>query len=255
MKRLWLAILFMTVFMTAFIPVRSDALDLRYTAEVHPLDDRSKLLYTYRSESEPQGDLILVHNQFSYPDGHMATHEDLTFTKSGHLTLYKQEHAQLKATGSIEIGGGKAKFTWKKDGKEKTASEDAGDDFIVGTQIPMELEAHWAEILKGDTLKRRLAVLERLETIGFGFTKEGDGVSDSKKAIVVKMKASAFLIAALVPPLHFYMSPDGKVLYEIKGRTTVKKDSGNGKFGDLDADVVYTKGPAPEIQPTGGNSK
>jgi hypothetical protein len=53
------------------------------------------------------------------------------------------------------------------------------------------------------------------------------------------------------------MRPDGKELLEIKGRTTVKKDKGGGKFGDLDADIVYTKGPAAaQTAPAAaGNSK
>ena len=248
--------------------------ELRYTAKVYELDsNRSKLLYNYRSDSEPapSGDTIIVNNHFTYPDGRPASHEELTFTKDGKVTLYKQEQAQLGATGSIEIGGGKAKFTWKRDGKEKSATEDAGSEFIVGSQIPLEIEAHWAELMKGDTMKRRLAVLERLETVGFSFSKEGGGDVDGKKAVIIKMKPSSFLIAAVVNPLHFYMSEDGKALFEIKGRTTVKKDE-NGKMGDLDADVVYTKGadisnigappaakpaakPAKAQAPVGGNSK
>lgn len=238
--------------------------DIRYTAKAYSLDGhREKLLYNYKSESEPQGENIIVNNRFTYPDGKLASHEEITFTKDGHVTLYKQEQAQLKATGTIEIAAGKAKFTWKRDGKEETATEDANSDFIIGSQIPLEIAAHWEDLKKGDTMKRRLAVLERLETVGFSFSKEGEGDVGGKKAVIIKMKPSSFLIAAVVKPLQFYMSEDGTALYEIKGRTTVKKDE-NGKMSDLDADVVYTKGAdlvsasasPPTPHPTsGGNSK
>lgn len=218
--------------------------EIRYTAEVYDSDsNKQKLLYNYKSESESKGETIVVSNHFTYPDGKIASHEEITFEKDGHVSLYKQQQAQIGAEGTIEIAGGKAKFVYKKDGKEKTATEDAGSDFIVGSQIPLDLEANWEKILKGETLKRRLAVLERLETVGFQFSKEGETDLGGKKAIKVKMKPSSFLIAAIVSPLHFFMSADGKELLEIHGRTTVKKDKGGGKFGDLDAVIVYHKAP------------
>jgi hypothetical protein len=256
------------------VTARPAGAELRYTAKVFDLDShRTKLLYNYRSDADPgpvEG-TIIVNNHFTYPDGKPATHEEITFTNDGKVTSYKQEQTQLNATGSIEFNDGKAKFTWNRNGKEKTATEEAGPEFIVGSQIPLQIEAHWAELMKGETMKRRLAVLERLETVGFSFSKEGEGTSDGKKAVIIKMKASSFIIAAIVSPVHFYMSEDGKALYEIKGRTTVKKDV-NGKMSDLDADVVYTKGDGsgtvktnagttPEnngptkSQPAGGNSK
>lgn len=249
----------MNFILVALMGFYSHAAELRYTAKVYDLADKDHktVIYNYRSESENVGDTVVVNNRFTYPDGKPATHEEITFQKDGRVSLYKQEQAQLNATGTIEIGGGKAKFTWTKDGNTKTSTEDAGSDFIVGSQIPLEIESHWADLMKGDTLKRRLAVLERRESVGFNYSKEGEGESQGKKAVIIKMKASSFIIAAVVAPLHFYMSTDGKELLEIKGRTTVKKDKGGGNFGDLDADVVYTKGPAAEIQAPakGGNSK
>jgi hypothetical protein len=261
MNTLMLAVLSAATLVVSTASV-AQASELRYTAKVYELGkSHENVLFNYRSESDEKGDTVVVNNHFYYPDGRLATHEEITFQKDGHVSLYKQEQAQLGATGSIEIGGGKAKFSFTRDGKTKTDTEDIGPEFIVGSQIPLEIEAHWAELMKGETMKRRLAVLERCESVGFNYSKEGEGEVDGKKAVIIKMKPSSFIIAALVSPLHFYMSPDGKELYEIKGRTTVKKDKGGGKFGDLDADIVYTKGPAatqtpaPAAPAAGGNSK
>ncbi len=241
----------MNALLIALMALTTHAAELRYTAKVYELDKpREKVLFNYKSESENVGDTVIVNNHFTYPDGKLATHEEITFQKNGRVSLYKQDQAQIGAKGQIEIAGGKAKFTYTKDGKTKTATEDAGDDFIVGSQIPLEIGAHWAELMRGDTFKRRLAVLDRCDSVGFNYSKEGEGEVDGKKAVIIKMKPSSFIIAALVNPLHFYMSPDGQELFEIKGRTTVKRDKGGGKFGDLDADIIYTKAPA-----AGGNSK
>ncbi len=257
---------FVAIFSLVFPLVTSAAPQLRYTAKVYALDDPKKttLLYSYRSESEPIGDEVIVNNRFNYPDGRPATHEEITFIKDKTIRLYKQEQFQMNAQGLIEVAAGKAKFTWKKDGKEKTSTEDAGPDFIIGSQIPLQFEDHWAELMKGDKLKRRLAVLDRQETIGFEFSKESDSELDGKKVVIIKMKPSSFIISALVNPLHFYVTPDGSSLLEIHGRTTVKRDV-NGRLKDLDAIITYEKGPAAD-QPTqapvsaaapksGGNSK
>ena len=167
------------------------------------------------------------------------------------------ENFQINTSGRVEVGGGKAKFTFKKDGKEKSDTEDAGSDFITTSAIPLDLEANWSKIMKGEKLKRRLAVVGRMETVGFEFSKEKEVDLEGKKSIVVKMKPSSFIIAAIVKPLHFYMSTDGATLYQIDGRTTVKKNV-NGSFKDLDAVTVYTKGVTTAVgtqAPSGGNSK
>ncbi len=103
-------------------------------------------------------------------------------------------------------------------------------------------------------MKRRLAVVDRLETVGFEFFKEKDTELDGKKAVVVKMKPSSFIIAAIVKPLHFYFTTDGATLLQIDGRTTVKKNV-NGAYKDLDAITVYTKGVSTAVPTSGGNSK
>lgn len=253
-----------SVFTFALLMIATAAVahaELRYTAQVYDEDsNKQKLLYNYKSESNQVGDEVVVTNQFTYPDGKVATTEEVTFIKDKKVRLYKQHQAQLNAEGTIEIGNGKAKFTWTKDGKTKTDEEDAGADFIVGSQIPLHIEDNWDKLMKGEKFKRRLAVLERLETVGFEFSKEKDAEIDGKKAVVIKMKPSSFIIAAIVSPIHFYMSPDGGTLLEIHGRTTVKRDV-NGKFKDLDATVVYQKAgvtQAPTTTPapaSGGNSK
>ncbi len=253
-----------SVFLILTFVFSSAHAEIRYTAMVYALDDKEKknLLYNYKSESEYVGETAVVNNRFTYPDGRLASHEEITFLKDKSISHYKQQQEQIHAEGTIEVSGGKAKLTWIKDGKEKSTTVEAGPDFIIGTQIPLQLEDNWVALMKGEKLKRRLAILDRLDTFGFVFSKDGETEINGQKVVNIKMKPSSFIIAAVVSPLHFFMTPDGTALVQIQGRTTVKKDVA-GKMKDLDALIDYKKGsafqtPAVPASPTpksGGNSK
>jgi hypothetical protein len=246
---------FATLALLAFAANSAQAAETRYTAKVYDAENRSSLLFNYKSEGEMVGNQYHVTNTFTAPDGKVAMVEHIHFNLDKTASYYDLEQKQTGAFGKVEVANGKAKFTYKKDGKEKTDSEDAGSDFITTSAIPLDLEANWDKIQKGEKLKRRLAVVDRMETVGFEFSKEKEVDLDGKKAVVVKMKPSSFIIAAIVKPLHFYMSTDGSTLYQIDGRTTVKKNV-NGSYKDLDAVTVYTKGVSGGIgAASGGNSK
>lgn len=239
---------------TAAVPSVAQATEIRYTAKVYDAENRTNLLYNYKSEGEMVGNKYHVTNTFTAPDGQVALVEHIHFNTDKTASYYDVEQKQIGAFGKVEVGASEAKFTYKKDGKEKSDSEKIGADFIVTSAIPLDLEANWDKILKGEKLKRRLAVVDRMETVGFEFFKEKEVDLDGKKAVVVKMKPSSFIIAAIVKPLHFYMSADGTTLLQIDGRTTVKKNV-NGSFKDLDAITVYTKGVSGGLPTSGGNSK
>ncbi len=259
-----LSVLFFLCFAVINIPLTALA-EIRYTGKVFdPNSNKQKLLYTYKSETQEMGNEILVTNEFKYPDGRLASHEEIAFLKDGSIRRLKLSQKQLGAEGLLEIAEGKAKFTYTRDGKTKTDTRDAGPDFIIGSQIPLTLEASWDKLMRGEKIRRRLAVLERLDDFGFEYSKDRETDIDGRKAIVIKMKPTSFFVSALVSPLYFFMSADGKTLLEIHGRTTVKADV-NGKFKDLDAVVVYEKPSAqsaaaaaavvPTAKPSAGNSK
>jgi hypothetical protein len=60
-----------------------------------------------------------------------------------------------------------------------------------------------------------------------------------KAAVIIKMSASSFIIAALVDPLFFTMEKDGEHrVLQYDGRTTPKLKDGT-KWKDLDAVTVF----------------
>jgi hypothetical protein len=161
------------------------------------------------------------------------------------LVSFEQEQKQIGTKGNLEVRDGKAFFSFLNEGKTKTDDEKYTDDFIVTSTLVKFLQARWPEVMKGETLKVRLAVLDRQETVGFQFKKESDKDLNGAPGVILKMKPSSVIISALVSPLYFGFAADGSKLLELSGRTSVKLKV-DGKFKDFDGYTVYTY-PAPVV--------
>lgn len=198
-------------------------------------------LFFYKKDVDVKGETEIFTSTYADAAGKALVIETSEFAKNGERLIvksYKISQKQLGAEGAVEVKDGKAHFTYMRDGKTKTSDEKVGDDFIVGPSIVNYIQSNWSTITAGKKIKGRLAVADRLETVGFEYFKDGEEDVKGEKAVVVKMKPSSFIIAALVNPLYFYISNDGKRLLQMKGRTQVKRQDGS-KWKDLDALTVY----------------
>ena len=215
-------------------------LQVQSTAKIYDLKDRTKHLYNFKNEVEMSGDTKKMIATYTDLDGKLLVHETTILKHvdgKESLVSYELDHKQIGATGKIEVRDGRAHFTYTKDGETKTASEKVGDDFIISTMIVGFLGRNWEKIKKGESLKVRLGVVDRRETVGFSYKKE----SESAEGVKVKMRPSSMIIAAIVNPLIWTMEPGGSFLKELEGRSPVKTADG-GKFKDFDGYTVYTQG-------------
>ena len=128
-----------------------------------------------------------------------------------------------KSGGLCRASDGKVAFSWSKDGKTDTDSEDAKPNLIIGPSTVPYLQAHWAELMKGDDVGMRYAAVERKETVGFKFFKIGERILNGQATVQIKMKPTSFVIATLVAPLIFTFDKDGKHLIELEGRAVPKQ--------------------------------
>lgn len=202
--------------------------------------NKQKQLYSFERTAEEKSAGLIVETIFKDLQGQVAITEyaELVPGESDKVKLYKQSHKQLGAEGIVEVKNGKAHFTYTIDGKTKSSSESVGENFVVTPTILTYLQKRWEKIKKGESIEIRLGVLDRLETVGFEYFKDKEMDLNGTKAVVVKMKPSSMIIAALVKPLYFYFSEDGRRLLEVHGRVMPKQKVDN-KFKDLDAVTVY----------------
>ncbi len=193
-----------------------------------------ELLYQLdRKETTVQGKRT-VEDIFKDPKGNVVAVE--TFIYQGEdLKSYQSQHHQTEIDGKVTLDGKAVTFTLGS----KTWTEDFEPNVISKNQIVSYLHKNWDSLMTGETIPIRLLVVDRGETVGFKFFKIEEATVQDKKVVIVKMKPSSFVIAALVDPLIFTFEKDAfHKLLEVSGRVVPKKHVDN-EWKDLDAVTVY----------------
>ncbi len=200
--------------------------------------NRQKPLFTYNNTRSDKEGVEEVLGVWKDPSGQVVI-EERGQVKAGQILRYEIDQKQLGQRGLVEVKEGKIYFTKMADGKSSTESEKLTENFVMGPNFFQFIKNNWSAISSGKTVSMRWGVWDRQETVGFEVFKTGDTTVDGQKAILLKMKPSSFVIAALVKPLIFTYAVDGSHLLIQNGRVTPKKKDGSS-FKDLDAEMVYS---------------
>lgn len=187
-------------------------------------------LFKYTRTVLKGGDDTIAKRHYEYMDGKPAATETVTY-HGGRVTKMVWEQFQSNESGQFELADGKIKFSYTIDGKTKTDEEKLVEPFVSQDEVIEYVYKNWDLLMNGKTISIRLPVIFRMETVGFKFFKDGE----TDDGIIIKMKPSSFIIAALVKPLIFILKKDGDHrTISVDGRVTPKTQVG-GKWKDLDA--------------------
>ncbi len=197
----------------------------------------TKPIFYFTSTDQISGATKTTTSRFTGLDGKDLAVEEIFFTE-GKLTNYLVHHKQANEEGTLEVKDGKLKFSYTKAGKTNTEEEDVPELLVIGPTILDAISSHWDELMKGESVKFRFAVLDRKETVGFKIAKDSESIREGASVVDFKMKPTSLIISALVDPIHFILSKDKKEIIEIIGRTLPKKEVG-GKLQDLDPEILY----------------
>ena len=176
------------------------------------------------------------------------------------LLHYTYVQAQVGDHGEVSFANGKIDMTFTEAGKTDHDSDNLEPDTVVAPLVQPFLAKHWDEIAKGDSVKVRYLALERLDTIGFKFFKDGERTYKGQAAVDVLMKPSSFFIAALVTPIritvqkaapHWILETEGRLPIRWPQRTPPQS---RGDWKAIDARVEYdlpvaAPAPAPSSPP------
>lgn len=207
-----------------------------YGAEIFDLKS-GELKFKFDHTSKTEGDLTVEEAKFTNPAGELLVSERAEF-KGDQLVSFQQSQKQTGGEGLIKVADGEIHFSYKKDGKEKTDEEKLTSNFVTSPSIIRYMMKNFTALKKGDTLDVRFGVLDRRETVGFSLKKDSETTVNGQKAVVIRMKPSSFIIAALVDPLYFTFNEDGSRTLEMKGRTPTKIKDGSS-LKDFDGRWVY----------------
>jgi hypothetical protein len=186
-------------------------------------------------------DGLSSYSAFRSPEGKDLVTEKMEFDDAGAPLRYTVDHLQSGTSGVVEVKNGRLTFVHRTaDGKVKTNDEIIPDVWATGPMFLPMVRKNWDRLMKGEPMKFRFAVWDRAETVGFQLFKERvEKKPDGREVVILKMKPTAFIIAAIVDPLYFEMRPDGSFLETMTGRTLPKRQDGS-KLKDLDAYIVYS---------------
>jgi hypothetical protein len=210
------------------------------TGKVYALgSNRKQLLFTLKRTETTNGTHGHVTEIFLDPTGKQAVRMDGEF-ENGKIYSYTLDENQTGEKGQIDIKGDHAYFQFTTaSGKQKKDDEKLGGLFVIGLSFKKFIRDNWDKFLKGDSVDMRFGVPDRLETVGFKMFKDGEAKIDGHDVIVLEMKPTSFVIAAIVKPLYFYYDKNNSdMLVMFKGRTIPKLKDGND-YKDLDAETVY----------------
>lgn len=211
------------------------------TASVYKKDSSRKvLLYTYKNDSivKPDG-VTEAKLEFFDLKGVSVVSENAT-RKGTLLQSYSVDHKQTKRKGSITVEGSKVRFRYEDNGTAKKEQvEDLPKNFVVGPTLISYVTENWSALAEGKDLDIRFGVWDRQETVGFTLSVIGREKLDGQEVVLLRFKPTSFIIAALVDPVIFKFSADGKKLVAMVGRV-MPKQWVNEKWKDLDAEVIYS---------------
>lgn len=199
---------------------------------------KKKELFKIQVEEKSDKENVNVKSTFKDSDGVVALEQNVTL-HGDDIVRDEVDQKQLGQKGLIEVKEDQIFFSKTVKGETKVKKEKKGDTFVTSGNFQRFVRSHWSEIEKGTSISFRFGVWDRQETVGFEIFKISEEKINDKAVLVLKMKPSSFLIAALVKPLIFKFAADGSHLVEMVGRVAPKQKKGDD-YKDLDAEVVYT---------------
>ena len=223
-------LLFFTLTTSAFAQEKS----IHYSADLYEQkSNKSKKLFTEQIDESSASLKIEIKDM----DGNLVV-SDETQLDGAKAKSYSVKQLQLKSEARIEVVDKRVKFTKTTGAHTEKAEEDLGDNLVVPGNFNSFILEHWPELQKGDSVRMRYAVWDRLETIGFVVKKVGEENLEGTPSTLIKLKPSSMVISALVDPLIFNYTMDGKRLLKQNGRVDPKILK-EGRWNDLDAEVYF----------------
>lgn len=209
-----------------------------YLGKVYPLDQapapaRAPLFVYERRVAERDGATLSTHITRD-GSGRVVFADSATHAPDYRLIDYTLHGTQLGQSGTIHVEGDQVSFHRICKNGEKRRVETQRDPVMVGPTLVGYLFRHLGELRDGRKLPVRLAVLDRMETIGFDL----EAVAAQPGQTQIRMKPSSFIIAAVVDPFYFTFETSTGKLVRLEGRVPPKVPDGD-RLSDLDARVEY----------------
>lgn len=210
------------------------------TGSIYKKGSQKKVvLFTYKNDSQPKEQGVTEGKMEYFDPAGKSIVQEYALRNGSRIQRYTVDHQQTGRKGAIIVDGKNLRFEYEEKGnRKKDQTESVPENLVVGPTLVPYVAEHWKKLQGGESIDIRFGVWDRQETVGFTLTKIGTEKLDGRDVVLLRFKPTSFIIAAIVDPILFKFSPDGKDLIAMEGRVMPKQWLDN-KWKDLDAEVVY----------------
>jgi hypothetical protein len=206
-----------------------------YQGDVFPLrGPAAHPTFRYERTVEARnGDLVSTHVTRD-ASGAIALDESAAHSETYALAEYTLRRNQLGQHGTVRIADGRVVFHLVDGPRHLHAVEPDRGATVVGPTLVGHVVQSLPALRAGGTGRVRLAVLDRLETIGFDLR----AVDAPPGTTRIRMTPSSFLLRLVIAPIHFTFDAATDKLVRLEGRVPPKLRIGH-RWRDFDARVEY----------------
>ncbi len=201
------------------------------------------VLYTQKSQYQklPTGDLstksVVTDSRGS------VVYTETMVTQGSQPISQIADVQQTKRHLELEVKEGYVHLRTRSLGPEKTEEpkeevEKLPVPFISGASAEAFVLEHFKELMEGDTIHAKMAILEIRELIKFKFWKKEISQKNGREVMVIAMKPSSIFLSFLVDTIFLYIDTKAKKMIYYIGRTPLWKIV-DGKVKALDAEIVF----------------
>lgn len=193
-----------------------------------------EILYKYSREKNPKGG---IRAWFKTPDGAVFAEEEITQTGAD-FRSYKLNLPQLGESGEIKVVDAKVHMSYTTPKGTKTETEDWKPGYVIGPTLIDYIQANWDSLQAGESVRVRMLVPDRLESIGFRFKKVGTQTLGNRIVDKIHFEPTNIFIGMIVKPIVFLIEPSTRQALKVSGRTYLKKKVPGG-WDDFLAETLF----------------
>lgn len=184
--------------------------------------------------------------EFRAPDGTPLVRERTTY-ENGRLQRYDYDQLQMKEGGFLERRGDQVYFEFTDHSGKATGTDEFPEEPIIPDTIQSFLSRHMPQILAGESVYGRFLLIERQDTVGFKFFLSEKIDCNGAPCLLIKMKPSSIIIAALVDPIWIKLEATAPwKMISVDGRLAIREPEvaepkARHDYKAIDALLVFNK--------------
>jgi hypothetical protein len=206
-----------------------------YFGHVFALDgDAADPTFIYERRVAGAGDRrVSTHITRGASSGEVAIAESATHSSDYRLVEYTLHTNQIGQTGTVRVDGERLSFHLADGDAAEDAVEEQTDPVVIGPTLVGYIARNLDALRAGETLPVRMAILDRLETIGF----ELAAIESTVEGTTIEMTPSSFLVRLAMDPIRFSFDARGN-LVRLEGLVPPRVSDGDS-WSEFEARVEY----------------